>query len=161
MPTPAATNVPPGAYDPDTPLPAPKGLANPYELGFGTVCGICAGVFIKKGLKAAAFLLGGVFVLLQVCIIYISLGIILMIFMAVFQLSALDSSGLEFCRGSFQTSILHYRREWTISTTDCPKLLYVDSQLCDGRLSTSSILPGWIGAGTANWLTFDTHTRDS
>lgn len=65
VPTPAATNVPPGAYDPDTPLPAPKGLANPYELGFGTVCGICAGVFIKKGLKAAAFLLGGVFVLLQ------------------------------------------------------------------------------------------------
>jgi uncharacterized membrane protein (Fun14 family) len=37
-----------------------------YELSFGAVCGICAGVFIKKGLKAFAFLLGGVFVLLQV-----------------------------------------------------------------------------------------------
>jgi hypothetical protein len=37
-----------------------------YELGFGTVAGVCAGVFIKKGAKALAFLLGGVFVLLQV-----------------------------------------------------------------------------------------------
>lgn len=63
-----ATNAapPPNAYDPDQPLPPPKSIANYYELTFGTVCGICAGVFIKKGLKAAAFLLGGVFVLLQV-----------------------------------------------------------------------------------------------
>jgi FUN14 domain-containing protein 1 len=37
-----------------------------YELGFGIVAGICAGVFIKKGAKAVAFFLGGVFVLLQV-----------------------------------------------------------------------------------------------
>jgi FUN14 domain-containing protein 1 len=37
-----------------------------YQLGFGTVCGICTGVFLKKGLRAIAFLLGGVFVLLQV-----------------------------------------------------------------------------------------------
>ncbi|KAG8801333.1 hypothetical protein FRB91_009015 [Serendipita sp. 411] len=61
----ASPNVPPNAYDPDTPLPSPTSIANPYELTFGTVCGICAGVFIKKGLKAAAFLLGGIFVLLQ------------------------------------------------------------------------------------------------
>lgn len=39
---------------------------NVYELSFGTVCGICAGVFIKKGAKAIAFLFGGAFVLLQV-----------------------------------------------------------------------------------------------
>ncbi|KAJ7470664.1 FUN14 family-domain-containing protein [Mycena latifolia] len=38
---------------------------NVYELTFGTVAGICAGVFIKKGAKAVAFFLGGVFVLLQ------------------------------------------------------------------------------------------------
>lgn len=42
-----------------------------YELGFGTVAGVCAGVFIKKGAKALAFLLGGVFVLLQVRCIFI------------------------------------------------------------------------------------------
>jgi FUN14 domain-containing protein 1 len=36
-----------------------------YELSFGTVCGVCAGVFIKKGAKVVAFFLGGVFVLLQ------------------------------------------------------------------------------------------------
>jgi uncharacterized membrane protein (Fun14 family) len=36
------------------------------ELGFGAVAGICAGVFLKKGLKALAFLLGGAFVFLQV-----------------------------------------------------------------------------------------------
>ncbi|KEI38554.1 uncharacterized protein L969DRAFT_88998 [Mixia osmundae IAM 14324] len=35
------------------------------SLGFGTVCGICAGVFIKKGLKTIAFFLGGLFVLAQ------------------------------------------------------------------------------------------------
>ncbi|TFK29843.1 hypothetical protein FA15DRAFT_699424 [Coprinopsis marcescibilis] len=43
----------------------PKSSVSMYELGFGTVAGICAGVFVKKGAKAAAWLLGGVFVLLQ------------------------------------------------------------------------------------------------
>jgi FUN14 domain-containing protein 1 len=37
-----------------------------YELTFGTVCGVCAGVFVKKGVKALAFIFGGIFVLLQV-----------------------------------------------------------------------------------------------
>jgi hypothetical protein len=37
-----------------------------YELTFGTVCGICSGIFVKKGAKALAFAFGGVFVLLQV-----------------------------------------------------------------------------------------------
>ena len=45
---------------------APKSNINFYELSFGTVCGLCAGVFVKKGAKALAFMLGGVFVLLQV-----------------------------------------------------------------------------------------------
>ncbi len=44
----------------------PQSILSVYELGFGTVCGICTGVFLKKGLRAIAFLLGGVFVLLQV-----------------------------------------------------------------------------------------------
>ncbi|KAE9399302.1 hypothetical protein BT96DRAFT_820800, partial [Gymnopus androsaceus JB14] len=43
----------------------PQSSISLYELGFGTVAGICAGVFIKKGAKAVAFFLGGVFVLLQ------------------------------------------------------------------------------------------------
>lgn len=38
-----------------------------YELSFGAVCGICAGVFVKKGAKLVAFMLGGAFVMLQVC----------------------------------------------------------------------------------------------
>lgn len=45
----------------------PSSMLDVYQLGFGTVCGICTGVFLKKGLRAIAFLLGGVFVLLQVC----------------------------------------------------------------------------------------------
>ncbi|KAJ6547462.1 FUN14 family-domain-containing protein [Mycena capillaripes] len=45
--------------------PPPPSSVNVYELTFGTVAGICAGVFIKKGAKAVAFFLGGVFVLLQ------------------------------------------------------------------------------------------------
>ncbi|EIW60021.1 uncharacterized protein TRAVEDRAFT_35763 [Trametes versicolor FP-101664 SS1] len=47
------------------PPPPPTSSINFYELTFGTVCGVCAGVFVKKGVKAAAFVLGGVFVLLQ------------------------------------------------------------------------------------------------
>lgn len=53
--------------DMTSPLPPPPTSAvNLYELSFGTVAGVCAGVFIKKGAKAVAFCVGGVFVLLQV-----------------------------------------------------------------------------------------------
>ncbi|KAI0748265.1 FUN14 family-domain-containing protein [Daedaleopsis nitida] len=45
--------------------PPPQSSVNFYELTFGTVCGICAGVFVKKGARIVAFALGGVFVLLQ------------------------------------------------------------------------------------------------
>ncbi|KAF7967831.1 hypothetical protein HWV62_32955 [Athelia sp. TMB] len=56
--------TPPQVADPSYP-PPPSSSVNVYELSFGTVCGLCAGVFIKKGAKAIAFLLGGAFVLLQ------------------------------------------------------------------------------------------------
>ena len=46
--------------------PPPESILNFYQLGFGTVAGICTGIFVKKGLKAIAFALGGMFVLLQV-----------------------------------------------------------------------------------------------
>lgn len=45
--------------------PEPESIVNVYQLSFGAICGVCAGVFIKKGLKFIAFLLGGGFVLLQ------------------------------------------------------------------------------------------------
>ncbi|KDE09499.1 hypothetical protein MVLG_00399 [Microbotryum lychnidis-dioicae p1A1 Lamole] len=51
-----------GAYD--EPLPA-ESIINLRDLSFGTVSGICVGFFVKKGLKAVAFALGGVFVFLQ------------------------------------------------------------------------------------------------
>ncbi|KAB5596470.1 FUN14 domain-containing protein [Ceratobasidium theobromae] len=47
------------------PPPPPKSSLNTYELTFGSLAGICAGVFIKKGARAVAFFLGGIFVLLQ------------------------------------------------------------------------------------------------
>lgn len=59
-----ASPVPPPPAS--SPVQESKSIVNPYELGFGAVCGICAGVFVKKGAKVLAFLLGGVFVLLQV-----------------------------------------------------------------------------------------------
>jgi hypothetical protein len=46
--------------------PPPESIVNVYELSFGTLAGICAGVFIKKGAKLVAIFVGGVFVLLQV-----------------------------------------------------------------------------------------------
>lgn len=45
--------------------PPPVSSVSIYELTFGTVTGICAGIFIKKGVKAVAFLLGATFVMLQ------------------------------------------------------------------------------------------------
>ncbi|KAL4265971.1 FUN14 family protein [Pleurotus pulmonarius] len=45
--------------------PPPSSIINVYELTFGSVCGICAGIFLKKGAKAVAFVFGGAFVLLQ------------------------------------------------------------------------------------------------
>ncbi|KAI0341736.1 hypothetical protein BDW22DRAFT_1358587 [Trametopsis cervina] len=45
--------------------PPPQSAVSMYELSFGTVCGLCAGIFVKKGAKIVAFCLGGVFVLLQ------------------------------------------------------------------------------------------------
>ncbi|PFH50670.1 hypothetical protein AMATHDRAFT_144591, partial [Amanita thiersii Skay4041] len=45
--------------------PPPQSEISLYQLSFGTVSGICAGVFIKKGAKAVAWFLGGIFVLLQ------------------------------------------------------------------------------------------------
>ncbi|KAF8503511.1 FUN14 family-domain-containing protein [Russula emetica] len=45
--------------------PPPESSVNMYELTFGTVCGICTGIFVKKGAKAIAIVFGGIFVLLQ------------------------------------------------------------------------------------------------
>ncbi|KAF8212345.1 FUN14 family-domain-containing protein [Mycena galopus ATCC 62051] len=63
--SPAPTIVTPPLPNDDPMPPPPPSAVNVYELTFGTVAGICAGVFIKKGAKAVAFFLGGVFVLLQ------------------------------------------------------------------------------------------------
>lgn len=46
-----------------------KSIVSLPTLTFGAVCGICAGVFVKKGFKLVAFFLGGVFVLLQVSLV--------------------------------------------------------------------------------------------
>jgi hypothetical protein len=51
--------------------PDPQSTVNMYELTFGTVCGVCAGVFVKKGAKTLAFVFGGIFVLLQVSPAYL------------------------------------------------------------------------------------------
>ncbi|KAI0724101.1 FUN14 family-domain-containing protein, partial [Fomitopsis betulina] len=58
------TQASPNFQLPEAP-PPPQSSVSYYELTFGTVAGICTGVFVKKGAKAVAFMLGGVFVLLQ------------------------------------------------------------------------------------------------
>lgn len=63
--TPPVIATPPSApKDSDLP-PPPASTLNLYELTFGSVCGICAGILIKKGAKFVAFMLGA-FLLLQV-----------------------------------------------------------------------------------------------
>lgn len=67
-PPPLAADAKPSA---DEPLPdpyqqpSPKSIVDAKQLGFGTVAGICAGMFVKKGLKLIAFALGGIYILLQ------------------------------------------------------------------------------------------------
>jgi len=65
QPPPPVVTPPPAPEDSNLP-PPPASTLNLFELTFGSVCGICAGVFIKKGTKFVAFILGGTFVLLQV-----------------------------------------------------------------------------------------------
>lgn len=63
---PYATASTPIVVKDDTAIAAePQSIVNVYQLSFGTICGVCAGVFIKKGLKLIAFLLGGCYILLQ------------------------------------------------------------------------------------------------
>ncbi|CDO72852.1 hypothetical protein BN946_scf185002.g37 [Trametes cinnabarina] len=62
---PPPSQVKAAPVQPPPPPPPPSSIVSFYELTFGTVCGICAGVFVKKGAKAVAFVMGGVFVLLQ------------------------------------------------------------------------------------------------
>lgn len=54
-----------GLSDPVALPPPPESSVDKYGLTFGTVCGICAGVFVKRGAKILAFFFGGIFVLLQ------------------------------------------------------------------------------------------------
>lgn len=46
--------------------PPVESIVDMKSLSFGAVAGISAGIFIKKGLRAAGFLLGGAFIFLQV-----------------------------------------------------------------------------------------------
>jgi len=55
-----------GSNDPKEYPPPPGSSLPTFELTFGAVTGICAGVFVKKGAKLVAWFLGGAFVLLQV-----------------------------------------------------------------------------------------------
>jgi len=43
-----------------------ESILSPSQLTFGGLCGICAGVFVKKGAKLVAFTLGAGYVLMQV-----------------------------------------------------------------------------------------------
>jgi hypothetical protein len=47
-------------------LPPVESAVDLKSLSFGAVAGISTGIFVKKGLKAVGFLLGGAFVFLQV-----------------------------------------------------------------------------------------------
>ena len=55
-----------GSSDPMALPPPPESIVNMYELTFGTLCGVCAGIFVKKGAKTLGFIFGGIFVMLQV-----------------------------------------------------------------------------------------------
>ncbi|CEH13657.1 PROTEIN T06D8.7 [Ceraceosorus bombacis] len=57
-PTPAAGGPPPPSANKEP-------LLNVANLSFGTIAGLCSGVFVKKGLKLLAVLLGAAFILLQ------------------------------------------------------------------------------------------------
>ncbi|KAA1101526.1 hypothetical protein PGT21_023619 [Puccinia graminis f. sp. tritici] len=64
--------LPPQMFDPQPQQPIKhkpeefSSLLSVQKFSFGTLTGICAGVFVKKGLNFLAFLFGGGFVLLQI-----------------------------------------------------------------------------------------------
>jgi hypothetical protein len=65
--TPAVQGPGSSRIAPRNDLPPVESSLDLRSLSFGAVAGISTGIFVKKGLKAVGFLLGGAFVFLQVC----------------------------------------------------------------------------------------------
>ena len=66
--TPAVQGPGSSRIAPRNDLPPVESSLDLRSLSFGAVAGISTGIFVKKGLKAVGFLLGGAFVFLQVCV---------------------------------------------------------------------------------------------
>ncbi|THH01993.1 hypothetical protein EW145_g6817 [Phellinidium pouzarii] len=126
----------------DLPPPPPSSVRL-YELSFGTVCGICAGVFIKKGAKAIAFVFGGVFVMLQVRLPHTRLY------------STLAKAQL---RTQYFTSLRFVRVDWQRAESAFEQRFYTKSAGAEGyRPPTVYKLWRWL----AEFLTTDFQPRAS
>lgn len=130
-----------------------------YELSFGTVCGICAGVFLKKGAKALAFVFGGVFVLLQVCAHwpsrrFVSTQLNSIYPRAVLHLAVPPSRRLEPYVLTFRETVLFApnRTRGCPSPTNCHFHMELVCQLPHSRLPTTCILPCRLCIGAPNWV---------
>ena len=123
-------------------------MVNLYQLSFGTVAGVCAGVFIKKGAKAVAFFVGGVFVLLQVSQMRENpLTSPPDAFTLVLQFAVPDPDRLGWCRRQVRKSLLHCPGEWCQAATYYLILVDVARRFLDGRFPAQSIFPSWSCIG--------------
>lgn len=122
--------------------PHPESSVSLYELSFGTVAGICAGVFIKKGAKAVAFFLGGVFVLLQVCIYVYAIHDLYQDNSPVSWFVLHPSRWLDAYGSSIWKSVLHDRYNWYQESSDNLDGLELACRFFDRGFSATSIFPG-------------------
>ena len=126
---------------PEYPLSPPESTVNLYELSFGTVCGLCAGVFIKKGAKAVAFLLGGVFVVLQVC-----------------SFSPVNSSFTERALEQYLGSVSVVRVDWARMSSRFENLFYTKDPIT-GKKTAPNVYSLW--KWVVDFLTADFQQRAS
>ena len=136
--------------------PPPTSSVKLYELTFGTVCGICAGVFVKKGARIVAFALGGVFVLLQVSIppgfaLALRISTTDLLF-AVSWLTVACTCGLGARGDAIREPVLHDRCDGSEETAQCRLSLPLDCRLPYRGFPTESELRGGLRSRSADWL---------
>ena len=133
-----------GLSDPLPLPPPPESGVDKYGLTFGTVCGICAGVFVKRGAKILAFFLGGIFVLLQVSaepsLVLLARLIISTHERTVPWVCIHNQSRLVKGRSPLREPHIHYRNQWDQTTSFCLFAMEMAGGLYDRRFPTKGVL---------------------
>ncbi|KAG6335402.1 hypothetical protein ID866_3697 [Astraeus odoratus] len=150
---------PPPEPEPVLP-PPPQSSVDFFELTFGTVCGVCAGVFVVKGARAIALVLGGVFVLLQVRSYFIN-GVQLLYSSSLTFAIALPTIDIpisfESCNVKYLGSVSLVKVDWELMASRFENLFYRTDAAGRRRPPTIGSLLRWA----VDFLTADFQARAS